>query len=488
MEGPLTSWTATTLSKAIHTRQVSCREVMQAYLKRIDEINPTTNAIVARQPTDKLLQQADECDTQLARGQSRGPLHGFPMAIKDLAPTKGIVTTSGCIKFKNFVPTEDALHVAMIREAGAIIIGKTNVPELGLGSHTYNPVYGPTRNAFDHSLSAGGSSGGAAVALALDMVPLADGSDTMGSLRNPAAWNQVYGFRPSWGLIPRALDTPELFIHQISTHGPMARNPEDLEMLLNVMARSEPYPFNPFSLGLGVGPLAFDTNPETALPDPIRVGWLGDLGGYLATDPELLAYARYAVVETMTTKPGERLSAIQVDENVSVPYTDFASLFWAWCTLRSWGCVAIADRITSSDSERRSVLGPQINFEYDTGCSLSARDIHAASVVGTNWWRALCVLFEKYDFLILPATQCFPFPVEWRWPEEVAGKRMDTYHRWMEGMLFASIAGIPVISVPVGFAGGSPSKPVGVQVMAPKGNDAKLIAFAKKIHAVFSGS
>ena len=305
----------------------------------------------------------------------------------------------------------------------------------------------------------------------------------MGSLRNPAAWNQIYGMRPTWGLIPVSLSSSELFLHQLATNGPMARNPHDLEMLLNAMARPEPDPRNPFSVGLGVG-LAGDTNPETALRDPIRVGWLGDLNGYLPTDPELLSHARDAVVQKMTKKTSSSSSRIIVDENVSIPFTDFPSLWTAWCTLRSWANVQVINSIGATESDRHTRMGPQINFEYDNGIGLGAHDITRASIARTKWWKALVQLFAQYDFLILPSTQCFPFPVEWKWPHEVAGKHMDTYHQWMEGSLYASIVGIPAMSVPVGFAGGSPSKPVGVQVLTAKGCDAKLIAFAKKIHAV----
>src|ERR1700746_1741854 len=225
---------AASLESAVHSRRVSCVEVMNAYLDHIEYLNPKVNAIVALQDRPGLLAQARERDAQLAGGQSMGPLHGFPHAVKDMQPVKGIRSTSGSPILKDFVPTADSLMVERLRNAGAIIIGKTNTPEFGLGSHTYNPVYGVTRNAYDQSRSAGGSSGGAAVALALRMLPVADGSDYGGSLRNPAGWNNVFGFRTSFGRVPA--DGRDAWLPSMGVLGPMARNVPDLAMLLSVQA------------------------------------------------------------------------------------------------------------------------------------------------------------------------------------------------------------------------------------------------------------
>ena len=201
---PIVEMDADALSRAIHGRQVSCREVMQAYLAQIERFNPQVNALVSLRPAEELLAEADACDRQLDQGQSRGWMHGMPQAVKDLAATAGLRTTMGSPLFAEQVPQHDAISVARVRDCGAIIIGKSNVPEFGLGSQTYNSVFGTTTNAYDPALVAGGSSGGAAVALALRMLPVADGSDMMGSLRNPAAFNNVFGFRPSQGRVPRA--------------------------------------------------------------------------------------------------------------------------------------------------------------------------------------------------------------------------------------------------------------------------------------------
>jgi amidase len=225
---------AITLTDAIRSRQVSCVEVMTAYLDHIEKLNPKVNAIVALQDRAALLAQASERDAQLARGELMGPLHGFPYAVKDLALVKGIKTTFGSSILKDFVPPTDSIMVERLRRAGAIFIGKTNTPEFGLGSHTYNPVYGVTRNAYDQTRSAGGSSGGAAVSLALRMLPVADGSDYGGSLRNPAGWNNVFGFRTSFGLVPS--DARDVWLPSMGVVGPMARTVPDLSMLLSIEA------------------------------------------------------------------------------------------------------------------------------------------------------------------------------------------------------------------------------------------------------------
>ena len=228
-------FSAHALSQAIHRKQFSCREVMRAYLQRIADVNPRVNAIISLQDGDDLLRQADARDAQLARGESMGWMHGMPQAIKDLSNTAGIATVQGSPLMRNFVPSEDGLMAQRMKTAGCIVIGKTNVPEFGLGSHTFNEVFGVTRNPYDLSRTAGGSSGGAAVALATHMLPVADGSDFMGSLRNPAAWNNVFGFRPSQGRVP-TWPAADAFIAQLGTEGPMGRTVQDVALLLGTHA------------------------------------------------------------------------------------------------------------------------------------------------------------------------------------------------------------------------------------------------------------
>jgi amidase len=270
----ITSLDALALSAAVKSRQLSCVEVMDAFLDRIELLNPSVNAIVSLQPRDLLRKQAQQRDAQLARGEPCGPLHGLPAAIKDLELTDGIRTTLGSPLFRDFVPRTDSIVAERIKRAGAILIGKTNVPEFGLGSHTFNPVFGTTFNAYDQSRTAGGSSGGAAVALALRMLPAADGSDHAGSLRNPAAFNNVFGFRTSFGRVPA--DWREVFMPSLSVHGPLARNLPDLALLLSVIAGYDAR----VPLSNRQDPSRFREPLKRELKG-IRLAWLGDFGGYL---------------------------------------------------------------------------------------------------------------------------------------------------------------------------------------------------------------
>src|SRR5271168_5264177 len=272
---------AVALADAIRSRQISCVEVMTAYLDHIEKLNPRVNAIVALQDRASLLAQCEERDGQVKRGELMGPLHGFPLAVKDLMPVKGIRMTMGSPILKDFVPDADGIIVERQRKAGAIFIGKTNTPEFGLGSHTYNPVYGATRNAYDQSRSAGGSSGGAAVSLALRMLPVADGSDYGGSLRNPAGWNNVLGFRTSIGRVPA--DGRDVWLPSIGVIGPMARNVPDLAMLLSDQAGFD-----------ARAPLSMDGD-GTAFRAPLerdfkgkRIAWAGDFKGFTPYEPGVL--------------------------------------------------------------------------------------------------------------------------------------------------------------------------------------------------------
>ncbi|GAA4415954.1 amidase [Quisquiliibacterium transsilvanicum] len=451
---------ACALSGAIRGRQVSCREVMQATLARIDRLNPRFNAIVSLQPAESLLAQADERDAQLARGEWLGWMHGFPQAVKDLANTRGIRTTLGSPLLQDFVPREDALIVERARRVGAIVIGKTNVPEFGLGSQTYNSVFGATANAWDPSMCAGGSSGGAAVALALRMLPVADGSDMGGSLRNPAAYNNVFGLRPSAGRVPK-YPAVESFIEQLGTEGPMARSVADLAMLLSVQAGHDPRA--PLSLAedpaVFAGPLARDCR-------GLRVGWLGDLGGHLPFDPGVLELC------------GEGLRALEAVGCVveETPLGFAPERLWAmWLTLRSC-LVSGARQADHADPARRARMKPEAVWEVENGLKTSALDVYRASVERTAWYRHALGLFERFDFLALPAAQVFPFDLASHWPREVGGRTMDTYHRWMEVVIGPTLAGLPAISVPVGFD--ARGLPMGMQLIGRPRGDLEVLQLA----------
>jgi amidase len=450
---------AVPLAHAIRTRQVSCVEVMGAYLDHIDALNPTVNAIVALQERSALLAQARERDAQLARGEPKGPLHGLPIAVKDLAPVKGMPMTMGSPILRDFVPPADGIMVERLRNAGAILIGKTNTPEFGLGSHTYNPVYGATRNAYDLTRSAGGSSGGAAVALALRMLPVADGSDYGGSLRNPAGWNNIFGFRTSYGVVPP--DARDAFLPSMGVLGPMARNVADLATLLSVQAGHDPRA--PLSMpGDGArfaGQLEQNHKGK-------RIAWVGDFKGALPYEPGVLALCRDSL------KVFEQMGCI-VEE--AQPDFSIEAVWRAWITLRAWqsGSTLLA---WYEDPKKRALMKPEAIFEVESGLKISAFDITAASMVRTEWYQAVRKFFETYDYLVLPTAQLFPFPVELDWPHEIAGRKMTTYHEWMKGVLPVTMAGCPALAAPAGF--NAQGLPIGIQIVGPNQADLACLQLA----------
>nr|WP_255700039.1 amidase [Jiella avicenniae] len=452
----LCAMSAGDLVGAITAGEVSVVEVVTAFLDRIDAINPVHNAIVSLRPRAEVLADAARKDAVRGAGAEIGPLFGLPVAIKDLAPTKGLTTTFGSPIFRDHVPDEDGISTARIRAAGAIVIGKTNTPEFGLGSHTFNEVFGATGNAFDPSRSAGGSSGGAAVALATRMVPIADGSDMGGSLRNPAAFNNVYGLRPSFGRVP-SLPAGNVFEAQLATDGPMARSAEDLALLLSVQSGADPrQPLSSRLESLGTSRFSQDR--------PVRIGWLGDLGGHLAmedgiTDTGLAALARLQGAETMPCDLGfdpERL--------------------WQGFVVQRQAALAMRYGPLFDDPTKRDLLKPEMQWEIENGRTRSALDLHHAFETRTVLHLRLLDLFRRFDVLALPAAQVWPFPVDWRWPQEIAGRKMDSYHRWMECVALGTLSGCPVLALPAGFRDGLST---GVQIIAPLGREADLIDLAR---------
>lgn len=447
------------LAAAIRAKRVSCVEVMTAYLDHIERVNPRVNAIVALRERDALLREARERDEQLARGRYLGPLHGFPQAIKDLEPARGIRWTSGSPLFKDRVAQADAVFVRRMKDAGAIIIGKTNTPEFGLGSQSYNPVYGTTLNAYDQSRTAGGSSGGAAAALALRMVPVADGSDYAGSLRNPAAFNNVLGFRPSFGRVPST--GGDLYLSQQGVAGPMARRVEDLAMLLSVMAGPDPGA----PLSIAEDPARFARPPEGDVRG-LKIAWLGDLGGHLPMEPGVLALCRQGL------KTFEELGCVVEEARPDFPPD---RLWRSFVALRN-AAVGAGLAPLYNDPEKRALLKPEARWEVEQGMRLSAFDLYDASVARSAWYRAVEALFGRYDYLALPSAQVFPFDAATHWPGEVAGRAMDTYHRWMEVVIPATMAGCPAMAVPAGFDGRG--LPMGMQLVGPVRGELSVLRLA----------
>jgi amidase len=453
----ITRWSALDLSKAIQGRQVSCREVMTAYLAQVDKFNPKVNAIVSRQAPEDLLRQADERDAQLAKGQSLSWMHGFPQAPKDLANTAGITTTQGSPILKNNVPKTDAIIVERVRRAGAILIGKTNTPEFGLGSHTYNPVFGTTLNAFDQSKSAGGSSGGAAVSLALNMLPVADGSDMMGSLRNPAGWNNVFGFRPSFGRVPFG-PSSEVFVQQLGYEGAMGRSVQDLAMLLSVQAGFDPR----IPLSIDQDPAQFARPLERNFKG-VRIGWMGDYNGYLPTEPGVLATCEKALKHFETL--GCTVEAVQ-------PEFSMERLWQTWLVWRGFLIAGIAGPLYA-DPKLRAMMKPEAVWEVENGLQLSAAQVYKASTDRSAWYLALNALFQRFDYLVLPTAQIFPFDASLHWPGSINGKTMDTYHRWMEVVVGGTLCGLPILGAPAGF--GPKGQPIGLQIMGKAQADLSVL-------------
>lgn len=464
----ITHLDARALSHAIHAREVSCREVMAAHLSRIHEINPRHTALVNLAPDDSLLAQADALDAELAAGQSRGWMHGLPVAIKDTAQAIGFPTTLGSALLAKPLARQDSIHVARMKAAGGVVVGKSNMSEFGLGSHSYNALFGTTLNAWDRSRTAGGSSGGAAVALAQRLVPLADGSDFMGSLRNPAGWNHVFGMRPSQGRVP-AWPKPELFVSQLGTDGPLARTVRDLGQLLQTQAGYDPR-----------APLSLDDAGGTSLvPGPdasvkgLRIGWLGDLGGHLAVEGGILALCE-AALDRMA-------SAGAVVEPVALGL-DLDAVWQAWLCWRS-ALVAPTVAAVLALPGARDQIKPEALWEYERAQGLQLNDFMRAARVRTSLYNTLAQLLQTCDALALPTAQVWPFEAQQHWPKEVAGRSMDTYHRWMECTLYATLAGLPAISVPAGFDA-SGTLPMGLQLIGRPRGDAALLALAAGYEAL----
>ncbi len=450
---------ALALSGAIKSRQVSCVEVMNAALDRIEALNPKVNAIVALQDRGDLIAQAKARDEELARGRYCGWMHGFPQAIKDLAATKGIRTTQGSRIFKDFVPAADAIMVERMKAAGSIIIGKTNVPEFGLGSNTYNDVYGRTLNSYDQSKSSGGSSGGAGVSVALRMLPVADGSDHGGSLRNPAAWNNVFGFRTSYGRVPaQGLD---VFYAWMGVQGPMARNVPDLAMLLSVQSGYDPR--LPLSNRQDSAPF---TEPLKRDFKGARIAFGGDYGGYLPLEHGILDLCKSAL------KAFETLGCT-VEE--AWPDYPVERVWQNWRTLRAWQAGS-ALKDLYKDPAKRALMKPEARFEVESGEKLSAYNVFDASAVRSAWYQAVRTLFERYDYFVIPSGQVFPFDAGIDWPKTIAGKTMDTYHRWMEVMIPVTMSNCPALTVPIGF--NDRGLPMGLQIVGPNHGELACLQLA----------
>lgn len=437
----------------IETRDVSARELLEAHLARIDAVNPRLNAIVTL-AEESAREAAREADERQAAGRPLGPLHGLPIAYKDLTMTAGIRSTMGSPLLEHHVPASDDLIVTRLRAAGAITIGKTNTPEFGAGSQTFNPVFGATRNPYDPTKTCGGSSGGAAVALATGMLPIADGSDMGGSLRNPASYCNVFGFRPSAGRVP--IVPARNGWASLGVLGPMARTVGDAALVLSAMAG--PDPRAPLSLP---EPGASFARPLERAFAGVRVAWATDLGG-LPFDSRVLATVATA------RAPLSELGCIVEDAE-----PDLAGADAAFQTQRSLSFLTGFDGL---GDEALGIVKDTVREEVRAARTLTAQDVVRAEHRRTELHVRLQAFFERFEFLVAPVTQVPPFDVETPYPTTVAGVAMSTYTEWMRSCSRISATGHPAASVPCGFT--DDGLPVGLQIVGRYRDDWGVLQLA----------
>jgi amidase len=442
------------LARLICTRQISAREVMQAHLDQIHRLNPRLNAIVSMLPDDRCLALADDADRAVARGETLGPLHGLPIAFKDLQPAVGFPFTRGSTIFKDDRPAADSVLVERLRRAGVIPIGKTNVPEFGMGSHTYNRLFGTTLNPYDLTKSAGGSSGGAGAALASGMLPIADGSDLGGSLRNPANFNNVVALRPTVGLVPIAPDP--LPLGAIGVNGPLARTVSDVAWLLGVMAGADDrdascFPSNPSEF---LQPLDRDLK-------GVRVAWCPDLGG-LPLDRRV-----------RTVLDGQRATLESLGCIVDEACPDFGDVDAIFLTLRAWRTAAVMGPLLRG---HRDQLKPEAVKEIEAGLALSSADVSRAMMRHAELLERIRQFQERYPFFACAVNQVPPFDASIAWPKEIEGVTMDHYIAWMKSTYWISATFRPAISVPAGFT--PDGLPVGIQIVGRYRDDLGVLQFA----------
>jgi amidase len=445
--------TATDLAARIRDRELSVTEVAEAHLRQIERVNPTVNAVVTL-TADRALDEARAKDTALARGMAVGPLFGLPIAHKDMVPTRGIRTTLGSPIYRDHVPDRDGLLVERLRAAGAVTVGKTNTPEFGAGSQTFNEVFGPTRNPYDLRRTCGGSSGGAAAALACGMVPIADGSDMGGSLRNPAAFCNVVGLRPSPGRVPTW--PSELAWSTLSVEGPMARTVQDVALLLSAMAG--PDRRSPISIAEPGerfrAPLGRDFT-------GVRIAWSRDLGG--------LPVAPLVTAALEAQRATFRALGCLVEDG-QPDMTDAREIF------QVERAFAYALRFGPLLAEHRHQMKDTVVWNIEQGLKLTAREVGEAAIKRTRLYHRVREFMERYEFLVLPVTQVAPFDVTVPYPREINGVPLPTYIDWMRVCSDITVTALPAISVPAGFT--EDGLPVGVQIVGRHQDDWGVLQLA----------
>jgi amidase len=450
---PICFTSAVEMAQLIRAKKLSAREALAEHLKQIERVNPKVNAIVTL-TAEMATEAAAKADEMQARNEPLGPLHGLPVAHKDLIDTRGIRTTFGSPLFKDHIPVEDNILVERMRRAGAIIVGKTNTPEFGAGSQTFNSVFGATRNPYDLTKTCGGSSGGAAVALACGMVPVASGSDTGGSLRNPAAFCNIVGFRPSIGRVPNP--KAGMAWSTLSTSGCLGRSSADLALALSTIAG--PDPNTPLAIN---EPGELFARPLGRSFKGVRLAWFKDLGG-VPFD------ARVRAVVDAHRATFESLGCI-----VEQAEPDFSPAEISFRTLRMW---ASAANYGTMLQQHPDAFKDTLTEEIQTGMRLTGQDIAHAEVAHSLMWRRFQAFLEKYEYFILPTTQLPPFDINTPYPTEIAGVHFENYIDWMKSCWYISATGNPAASVP---AGSTPEGlPVGLQIVGRDKRDFSVLQLA----------
>jgi amidase len=444
---------AVEMQRLLRRRQISARDLLEAHIRQIERVNPKVNAIVTL-TLELAREQARRADESAAKGRFLGPLHGLPIAHKDLVDTKGVRTTYGSPIFRDHVPERDVLMVERVRAAGAILVGKTNTPEFGAGSQTFNPVFGATRNPYDLSKTCGGSSGGAAVALACGMLPIADGSDTGGSLRNPAAFCNVVGMRPSPGRVPRVPAAAAW--SPLSVLGPMARTAADAALLLSAIAGPDPR-----------APLSID-EPGSVFAKPldrdfkgVRVAWCPGFGG-LPVD------RRVRAVIDSRRKAFESLGCL-----VEEATPDFAGADEAFRVFRA---LSFYQQRGALAETHRPMIKATVLEEIDRARRLTGPQVAAAELQRSRLSEKFAEFMRTYEFLALPVTQVPPFDVEQQFVTEIEGVRMESYIDWMRSCYYITMTSHPAVSVPAGFT--PEGLPVGLQIVGRRHDDRGALQLA----------
>lgn len=445
--------TACEQAQLIRNKKISVTQLITAHLDQIERLNPTLNAIVTL-TAESALQEAQAADAALAKQAPLGALHGLPVAHKDLFLTKGVRTTFGSPIYQDFIPEHDSLPVERLKKAGAISLGKTNTPEFGAGSQTFNSLFGTTPNPYDLTKTCGGSSGGGAVALATGMVAIADGTDLGGSLRNPANFCNLVGIRPSVGRVPSWPD--QLGWYTMSVAGPMARTVQDLALAMSVMSGPDDR-----------SPIALDT-PGSIFNAPLgrqfkgtKVAYSEDLGG-LPVEPEVRRVMQAA------RSVFEQLGCEVIDDSIDL--SEAGEIFMLW---RAWRTEL---RISPLMKEHRHQLKDTVIWNAEQGLDLTGPQLARAEAKRTEIYHRMRAFMQRYQFFILPVNQVVPFSVDLDYPREIAGVQMETYIDWQKTAYFISAMGNPAISVPAGFT--DSGLPVGVQIVGGHRQDFEVLQMA----------